>query len=249
MKLTTLINFFLDPIHFFHIIKHFLLAEIYSKLIYKFQQRPQSRPPIRSNISQQSPATRPSTPNQQQIRISTPNQNQSQMRATSPAQGQIRTPNSSPNQNQSRATAPTQQPPIRQLNLNQAQLRNLSPSFQAIRQTQGNLIRAASPGQPVRTPVTIRTPNQQFRAQNSNAIPVRQPNIQVRQSRPAGQVNQPRLLGQQVPRSVGPRMTSLNQIQQLQQKAANNQAIDLNELDIVSIKALHFVIFFKTNFS
>lgn len=159
------------------------------------------------------------------------------MRASTPTQGsQIRTPNTSPNPNQLRIGVPSQQAQPRPLNLNQGQLRNLGPSFQAARQPSVGLLRTPSPGHQLR-PSTIRTPTQQFRAQNPNASPARQPNVQIRpnQPRPVGQVNQPRVLGQSVPRSVGPKLTMLNQIQQLQQKAANNQGIDLNELDIVSM--------------
>lgn len=158
------------------------------------------------------------------------------MRAATPTQGsQIRTPNASPNQNQIRVGVTNQQAQSRPLNLNQPQHRNLGPSFQGARQPQVGLLRTSSPGQQLR-PSTIRTPNQQFRPQNLNASPARQSNMQIRtnQPRPTGQVNQPRVLGQTVPRSIGPRMT-FNQIQQLQQKASNNQGIDLNELDIVSM--------------
>lgn len=59
------------------------------------------------------------------------------------------------------------------------------------------------------------------------------------QIRPGGQTRTVGMIGQvrmvAGARPTAPRLTTLNQIQQFQQKVANNQPIDMNELDIVSI--------------
>lgn len=171
-------------------------------------------------------------PTQQQIRTQAPTQNQPQMRPTTPSQTQIRASSTTTNQNQMRVTTANQQTSIRQLNLNQGQVRNLGPSFQTVRQPQSNVLRPTTPGQ--LRPQVSRTSTQQFRSQNPSASPLRQPNVQVRpgQPRQTAQIGQPRLSHS---RNAGSRMTTVNQIHQLQQKTANNQGIDLSELEIVSL--------------
>lgn len=159
------------------------------------------------------------------------------MRPTNPPSNQIRLSNTTPNQSQIRLATPNQSPQIR-LNLNQAQQRNMSPSFQAVR-PQAGPIRTTSPVQQLRPP-TVRTPNQQLRPQNS--MPRSNTHVRGGQPRATGQIGQPRNLGQQPgQRPVGPRMIMLNQVQQLQQKVANNQGIDLKELDIVSICYVFYI--------